>query len=231
MASDWQAENVFDVLGWVSYHDDYATKTIIHFDGPMSFERYGPPVAIPRGDGNSRRSSLRLMLGTPGVGKGTFASYDELCSEQLGPIQADIWMSSTKTEAAVAVRVDDVDLLGKATPITTGLMSASFRAVDLSRSRFINGVMVQPWHPFTVASKQAVVPGQPMLVPVEVFPAAALIRKGHKLRIAISASNQAQGVWPTPQQADANGNVSTIYSDPAHPSSVVLPIVPTSALN
>ena len=70
-----------------------------------------------------------------------------------------------------------------------------------------------------------------MLVPVEVFPAAALIRKGHKLRIAISASNQAMGVWSTPQQSQANGNVSTIYNDPTCPSSVVLPLVPASALN
>ena len=63
---------------------------IIHFNGPMSFERYGPMVTIPRGDGRNRRFKLRLMLGTPGVGKGTFASYDEICSENLGPIQADI---------------------------------------------------------------------------------------------------------------------------------------------
>ncbi|MES2090479.1 MAG: CocE/NonD family hydrolase [Pseudomonadota bacterium] len=148
-----------------------------------------------------------------------------------GPIQADIWMSTTKTEAAVAVRVDDVDMFGVATPISTGLMSASHRAVDASRSRYVKGVMIQPWHTFTVASKLAVIPGQAMLVPVEVFPAAALIRKGHKLRIAISSSNQAEGVWPTPQQANANGNVSTIYNDPSRPSSVVLPLVPTSALN
>jgi len=147
-----------------------------------------------------------------------------------GPMQADIWMSTTHTEAAVAVRIDDVDAWGNATPISTGLMSASYRAVDTSRSRYINGTMIQPWHPFTVASKQAVVPGQPMLVPVEVFPAAALIRKGHKLRIAISASNQAQGIWPTPQQLKANGNVSTIYNDPSRPSSLVLPLVPVSAL-
>lgn len=147
-----------------------------------------------------------------------------------GPMQADIWMSTTQTEAAVAVRIDDVDAWGNATPISTGLMSASYRAVDTSRSRYINGTMIQPWHPFTVASKQAVVPGQPMLVPVEVFPAAALIRKGHKLRIAISASNQAQGIWPTPQQLKANGNVSTIYNDPSRPSSLVLPLVPVSAL-
>jgi predicted acyl esterase len=140
-------------------------------------------------------------------------------------------MSSTKAEAAVAVRVDDVDAWGVATPISTGLLAAGHRAVDVSRSRFVKGVMIQPWHPFTVAAKMAVIPGQAMLVPVEIFPAATLVRKGHKLRIAISASNQAEGVWPTPQQALANGGVSTIYSDPSHPSSVVLPVVPTSALN
>ncbi|MBH1987936.1 MAG: CocE/NonD family hydrolase [Burkholderiales bacterium] len=148
-----------------------------------------------------------------------------------GPIQADIWMSTTRPDAAVSVRVDSVDLFGKATPISTGLMSAAYRAVDPSRSRFVKGVMIQPWHPFTEASRLPVVAGQPMLVPVEVFPAAALIRKGNKLRIAISASNQAMGVWPAPQQERANGNVSTIYNDPARPSSVVLPVVPASALN
>ncbi len=147
-----------------------------------------------------------------------------------GPIQADLWISATNTEAAVAVRVDDVDALGVATPISTGLLSASYRAVDTSRSRYLNGEMIQPWHAFTEASKQAVVPGQPMLVPVEIFPAAAVIKKGHKLRIAISASNQAQGIWPTAQQAKAKGNVSTVYNEPSYPSSVVLPLVPTTAL-
>jgi uncharacterized protein len=148
-----------------------------------------------------------------------------------GPIQADVWLTTTHKEAAVAVRVDDVDAWGNATPISTGLLAVSHRAVDVSRSRFVKGVMMQPWHPYTQAAQQAAVPGQPMLVQVEVFPAAALIRKGHKLRVAISASNQAMGVWSTPQQALANGNVSTILSTPAHPSSVVLPVVPVSALN
>lgn len=148
-----------------------------------------------------------------------------------GPIEADVWISTTKTAAALSVRVDDVDASGNATPISNGVLNATYRAVDASRSRYINGVMVQPWHAFTAASAQAVVPGQPMLLPVEIFPAAALIRSGHKLRIAISASNQAQGVWPTPQQTQANGNVSTILNDASHPSSIVLPVVPSSALN
>ncbi|MES2088518.1 MAG: CocE/NonD family hydrolase [Pseudomonadota bacterium] len=149
-----------------------------------------------------------------------------------GPIQADIWMSATNAQAAVSIRVDDFDpATGVSKPLTNGLQSAAFRAVDASRSRFVNGVMMQPWHPFTAASILPVVPGQPMLVPVEVFPTAAVIKVGHKLRISISASNQVQGIWSLDRQAQANGNVSTILIDPAHASSIVLPVVPTSVLN
>ncbi len=147
-----------------------------------------------------------------------------------GPIEADIWMSTTATEAALSVRVDDVDLSGNVTPLTDGLQAASYRAVDTTRSRYINGVMIQPWHPFTAASVLPVIPGEPMLVPVEIFPAAALVRAGHILRIAISSSNQAQGVWTNPQLAKAKGNVTTIYHSPTYPSSVVLPVVPASDL-
>ena len=147
-----------------------------------------------------------------------------------GPIEADIWMSTTATEAALSVRVDDVDLFGNVTPLTNGLQAASYRAVDTTRSRYINGVMIQPWHPFTAASVLPVIPGEPMLVPVEIFPAAALVRAGHILRIAISSSNQAQGVWTNPQLAKAKGNVTTIYNSPTYPSSVVLPVVPASDL-
>lgn len=148
-----------------------------------------------------------------------------------GPIQADVWITTTHTDAALAVRVASVSPNGVATPISTGLMSARYRAVDKGRSRFVNGVMLQPWHPFTVASTQAVVPGQPMLVPVEIFPNAALIRAGHKLRVVISASNQVQGVWPLPNQANANGNTTVILNSAEHPSSIVLPVVPSSSLN
>lgn len=148
-----------------------------------------------------------------------------------GPMQADIWMSSTATEAALSVRVADVAPDGTALPISNGLMSAAYRAVDESRSRYIKGEMIQPWHPFTSTSALPVTPGEIIKVPVEIFPNAALIRKGHKLRVSISASNQAQGIWTTSAQARANGGVTTIYNDSSHPSSVLLPFVPSSVLN
>ena len=82
---------------------------IIHFNGPMSLERYGPLYKLPRMTAPSKaiRYALRVMLGTPGLGKGTFASYDEMCSEQLGPVQADIvYPPTAKTGIAIKERVE-----------------------------------------------------------------------------------------------------------------------------
>lgn len=147
-----------------------------------------------------------------------------------GPMQAEIWMSATNSHAAIAVRIDDVGPGGSVTPISTGIQSAAYRAVDKSRSRYVDDVMVQPWHPFTAESMQPLSPDEPVLVPVEIFPAAALIKSGHKLRIAVSSSNQVAGIWPLPLQEEAAGNVTTIYNDPQHPSSLVVLVVPADEL-
>jgi hypothetical protein len=92
-----------------SWGDRPEAAPIIHFNGPMSLERYGPLYKMPRMTSPSRsiRFALRVMLGTPGLGKGTFASYVETCSEQLGPIQADIaYPPSSKTGVAIKERVE-----------------------------------------------------------------------------------------------------------------------------
>ncbi|CBL46051.1 Hypothetical protein HDN1F_24680 [gamma proteobacterium HdN1] len=144
-----------------------------------------------------------------------------------GPIQADIWMESSAHEAVLSVRIDEVSKNGKKTvPLTNGMLLASARAVDESRSRFIKGEMIQPFHPFTEAAEQPVVPGQVMKMQVEVFPTSAILRKGHKLRISIAPSNDAQGILNLPRQALAAGGVSKIHVSPQYPSSVVLPMVP-----
>jgi len=148
-----------------------------------------------------------------------------------GPIQADIWISTTSLDAGLSVRVSDYNpATRKSTPLSNGLLTASHRAVDASRSRHINGEMIQPWHPFTKASVQAVKSGEPMLLPVEIFPTSALIQKGHQLRVSIAASNLAQGLMPVPTLVGSAVGAITVYNDPEHPSSVVLPVVPASAL-
>jgi len=147
-----------------------------------------------------------------------------------GPIQADLWISSTLSNAGLAVRVSDVAPNGSAFNLSNGLLTVSLRAVDPAKSRYLDGQMIQPWHPFTQASLQPLTPGEPTLVAVEVFPTSALIKKGHKLRISVGASNFPFGLPPLPDLLATTGGVLSVYNDAAHPSSVVLPVVPVSAL-
>ncbi len=149
-----------------------------------------------------------------------------------GPIQADVWISTTAQEAVLSVRVDEVSANGRTVkPLTNGLLLASARRVDESRSRYMHGEMVQPFHYLTEDAVEPVVPGEVFKMQVEVFPTSALIRKGHKLRVSIAPSNDAQGMLNLPRQELAKDGVTTIYNSPQYPSSIVLPIVPTSALN
>jgi uncharacterized protein len=143
-----------------------------------------------------------------------------------GPIQADLWISTTALNAGVSVRVADVAPDGSARALTNGLLTASFRAVDASRSRYLDGEMIQPWHPFTAESEQTVTPGEPMLLQVEVFPSSFMIAEGHRLRISVGPSDIPHGLPPLPDLIPGLLGAMTILSDEAHPSSVVLPVVP-----
>lgn len=148
-----------------------------------------------------------------------------------GPIAADIWMSTSALDASLSVRVDDVDERGVAKSLSNGIQTASLRATDRARSRKLDGRVIQPWHPYTQDSVRA--PGVLVAdkVTVEVFPTSALIAKGHRLRVSVGASDLPQGVPPLPTLLKSLAGVLTIHSDAAHPSSVVLPVVPASALH
>ena len=55
--------------------------------------------------------------------------------------------------------------------------------------------------------------------------------EGHSLPVAIGASDLPESIPPLPTLLDSLAGAVTIYSDSAHPSSVVIPLVPASALN
>lgn len=147
-----------------------------------------------------------------------------------GPIMADLWISTTAADAGVVVRVDDVGTDGKAFALTNGIQTASLRMVDSSRSRYLDGQMIQPWHPFTQDAVQKVGSGSLVEVQVEIFPTSAVIQTGHKLRIAVGASDFPHGLPPLPDLVQSILGVLSIYSDAEHPSKVVLPVVPVSAI-
>ena len=148
-----------------------------------------------------------------------------------GPIQADLWVSSSAAEMGVVVRLASVDpKTGNAKNISTGILSASLRKVDEKRSRYINGVMMQPWHTFKQADIQPIEKNKPILMQVEIAPTAIVIPKGHKLQVSVVASDIWKGVAPIPSlKASLNGSIS-IYANEKYPSSIVLPKVSTQYL-
>lgn len=148
-----------------------------------------------------------------------------------GPLMADLWISSTRTDAVISVRVDSIAPNGNSTPISTGLLLASMRTVDKERSRYIKGALIQPYHFFSKEKAQFLVPNEPTRMRIEIFPTSAVIPRGHRLQVSISPSNQAKGVLNRWRQERVNGGVTTIYNTPDHPSAIALPIVPVAALN
>ena len=157
------------------------------------------------------------------------ASYEtEPLADDLvidGPILADIWMTTTAGDAPITARVIDVAPDGSTTELTDGWLSARFRGVDASRGRSVRGMLIQPWHPFTLDSMLPVEAGEPMRLPVEVFPTNAVIRPGHRLRLTVSSGDFPHQIPPVPALARSLAGTTTILTDPQHPSSLVLPRV------
>ena len=146
-----------------------------------------------------------------------------------GPIQADLWVSTTALDAGIAVRVDDMEG-DSGTQIAAGLQTISLRAVDASRSRYLDGQMIQPWHSYTRESQQRVSPGEAVMVSVEIFPTSALIARGHALRLTIGTSDLTRAIMPGPLLVPSALGLMTIYSDAARPSRIVVPAVPVDQL-
>lgn len=142
-----------------------------------------------------------------------------------GPIAAKIFAKTTARELVMSVRVTDVAPDGTSREITAGWLAASHRAVDESKSRFLDGENIQPWHPFTRTAVQAVNPYEVMELAVEIFPSNFVIKEGHSLRVAIGPSDFPHSMSPAPQLINQLGGVATILTNSKYPSSIVLPVV------
>ncbi|MEW8971708.1 MAG: CocE/NonD family hydrolase [Mesobacillus sp.] len=142
-----------------------------------------------------------------------------------GPIAAKIFAKTTARELVLSVRVTDVAPDGTSREITAGWLAASHRAVDESKSRFLDGEMIQPWHPFTRAAVQEVKPFEVMELDVEIFPSNFVIKEGHRLRVAIGPSDFPHSMSPAPQLLNQLGGIATILNNSKYPSSIVLPLV------
>ncbi|MHB8438183.1 MAG: CocE/NonD family hydrolase [Acidimicrobiales bacterium] len=147
-----------------------------------------------------------------------------------GPIEADIYMSSTGSDSTVEATVSDVAPGGTPSDVTAGTLVASMRAlttapcgtpVVLDCSVYLDGQMIQPWHPYTPASQTPLTSGHVYLLRIEIFPTSATFEPGHSMRITITTSDAPhEGV--TLSTGVGSIGVDTFYVGGPYPSSVYL---------
>jgi hypothetical protein len=203
--------------GTVSY---VSTTTDVHTTGTL-----GNPVGNPSSD------NVGQLTFTDGPNEARWTRPFTQTTAVSGPMLLNLWIQSTAPDTDIFVDVLDRNTkTGEIEYLQRGLMRASFRAVDKAKSDTIQsgplaGTIYRPYHHYL--TQQLLTPGQPYQVPVEIFPLGHVFYPGHELVLDVHAppANDPISTYAyEPIQAPA---VNTILQDPAHPSTLLLPLLPT----
>jgi predicted acyl esterase len=142
----------------------------------------------------------------------------------MGPVNAQLFASTPRPDAMLSVHVEDVAPDGHVERLTGGWQVLSHRALDSTRSRKLDGLVIQPYHPFTKTAQVPMETGKVARIDVEVFPTGAVLRKGHRLRVTVQQYDVPHLLAPLPQVVDSLGSVVTIHHSRTYPSRLVLPV-------
>lgn len=122
-----------------------------------------------------------------------------------GPMELDLWATTTGRDTDWVVKVDDVQPGGRSLALSAGYVRASQRAVDGTRSR--------PGAPWLLNTHADPVPaGRPVLYRIPIAPAGLTLRAGHRLRLAVYSAD------PAVHEPLAEPATNSLLHDRAHPS-------------
>ena len=144
-----------------------------------------------------------------------------------GPVNARLYTASPTGGGMLAVSVSAVAPSGRVERLSGGWQLVEQRRLDRSRTRYLDGEIIQPYHPFTRVSRSPA-PGKVVPVDVEVFPTAAKIRRGHRLRIAVQAFDVPH-LLPSLPDLPGSLTVLTVHSSDRYPSRLTIPWLPVRA--
>lgn len=148
------------------------------------------------------------------VHTGAVAAKD---TEITGTPSAHLWISADKADANLYAVLEDVAPDGSVRYITDGRLRASWRKVNKAPW----GPSRQLWHRGYARDLQPLVAGTPVALDFDFFPVSYVVRAGHRVRLAVTAS-----IGEAYQAVEAGKPaVVTLYRDKAHPSRVDLPVV------
>jgi len=136
----------------------------------------------------------------------------------IGSASADLWISADATDTDLEVTISEIRPDGNEMYVQSGWLRASHRALDDSSTE----LRVVQTH--LESDVEPLVPGEPVLARVDIFPFAHAFRAGSQLRITIDAPGGNRGVWSF--RSISAGEKVTVLHDAEHPSSIVLPVIP-----
>jgi putative CocE/NonD family hydrolase len=140
-------------------------------------------------------------------------------TEVTGYPVVTLYVTSTETDGAFYVYLEDVDPTGRVTYVTEGQMRAVHRQVSTQPPPYH---MQVPYHTFKATDAKPMAPGQVAELSFGLHPTSVLIREGHRIRIGI-AGHDAGTFARVPAQGTP---VIAVARNQRYASCVDLPVVP-----
>jgi putative CocE/NonD family hydrolase len=129
-----------------------------------------------------------------------------------------LFISSTETDGAVFVYLEDVHPDGKVTYLTEGELRLIHRKVSTATPPY---QLLVPYHSFKREDVQPFVPGQTEEVTFGLLPLAALVRKGHRLRLGFAGHDKDTFA----RLPSSEKPVLSFFRGSLYPSSIDLPVL------
>jgi putative CocE/NonD family hydrolase len=142
----------------------------------------------------------------------------EADTEITGHPIIDLFLTSTATDGAFFVYLEDIDEKGIVTYLTEGTLRALHRKISTETPPY---KMLVPYHSFKKKDAMPLVPGQIAELKFGLQPISALIKKGHRLRIAIAGADK-DSFARIPAQGTST---ITVAHNRKNASSIELPVV------
>jgi putative CocE/NonD family hydrolase len=144
-----------------------------------------------------------------------------------GPATLSFYADVVGPDLAFTVHLNDVWPDGSSHYVSKGVLLASHRALDTTRSLYLGSgagrVLIRPYHPHTAEAVQQTLPGTTYRFDVEIWGVHNIFTTGHRLRVALAAQDLG---WRTHTEP---GPGAVVLSDAAHPSVLNLAEVPASS--
>ena len=137
-----------------------------------------------------------------------------------GPLALYLLGAADQPDTHWIVKVLDEAAEGRTRVLSKGWLRGSHRGIDPARSK-----PYQPWHPHQ--EREPLIPNQPTEFPIEIWPFANVFKRGHRLRMEISACDSPGFDFAFGHYAYGRIVTNTVFEGGTNGSKLLVPMIPS----